>query len=178
MTEAASTDHLVGECHRIEEDATYTAETHHVLHAQDETRGKVLKAIPAVAAAAAGTAIVAERPVIGAACALVAAVVGALFAVLDPDRAARAHLVAAKGFTSLKHDARFLADVMRFELTREQFAASVQRLRERYNQIAEHAPPTTDRAFERAREKVRAGRHAPDAVSASRASADQQGANR
>lgn len=173
MTDASSTDHLIGECRRIEEDSTYTAETHHVLRARDETWGKALKAIPAVAAAAAGTAAVAAHPIIAAACALVAAVVGALFAVLDPDRAAREHLVAAKGFTSLKHDARFLADVMRFELAREQLAASVQRLRERYNQIAEHAPPTTDRAFERARQKVRAGRHAPDAVSSVRTIADE-----
>ncbi len=67
-----------------------------------------------------------------------------------------AHLRAAKAFTILKQDARALRDTFSPGLSDDALTASAQALHER------QSPPTTDRAFNKAREKIQAKLHEPD----------------
>ena len=47
-------------------------------------------------------------------------------------------------------------------MSQSEFYFSVRLLRERYNNLVAQIPKTTDKAFEEARAKIKAGRHEPD----------------
>src|SRR5258708_25390812 len=99
------------ECGRIEENCTYTAETHHIIAKRQRSWYTFFQLIPAIVSAVAGTLVVGNivPPWVGVA-ALIAAIVTAMGTVMNPQQGYFEHLVAAKAFTALKHDARALPE--------------------------------------------------------------------
>ena len=155
-------EHLIKECMRVEEDCMYTAETHHVIASSSEKIGFWVKAIPAAVAAGSGIAILKGFPIWVAWLSIISGIAFALTFLLDPDRRKNDHTKAAKDYTVLKHEARSLYQTFSHEMNQSEFYMSVRLLRERYNNLVSQTPKTTDKAFEKAREKIKAGRHTPD----------------
>lgn len=81
---------------------------------------------------------------------------------LDPLRGYYDHLNAAKNFTALKQRSRGLRETFSGNMTDERFATEVHALHDEYNNLIRFVPPTTEKAFEKARERIRRGVHRPD----------------
>lgn len=155
------------ECDAIEENCTYTSETHHVIAAKSKRVlfwSQVLPAIiTAVLAALVGTNFtfgVSEDTFIWLI--LISAVITAVANVLNPLATYHDHLQAAKNFITLKQDARALNETYGKELKDEEFAREVKILHNRYNDIVRFAPPTDNESFEEARKRVKSGVHKRD----------------
>lgn len=157
-----SNEHLIKECMRIEEDCMYNAETHHTIASQSERISFWVKFIPAAVAAGSGIAILKGYPYWVAWFSIISGVIFALATILDPDRRANDQTKVAKDCTVLKHDARALYQTFSHEMSQSEFYLSVRLLRERYNNLVAQPPKTTNKAFEKARIKIKAGRHKPD----------------
>lgn len=150
------------ECDRIQENSTYSAETHHILAKRQLLWYKTFQLVPAVATALIGTLTVGQIVpswvgIVG----LFTAVIAAIGTVLNPQQSYYEHVSAAKAFTTMKHDARAMRELADGS-TPEQFAVSVQCLHDRYNDLVRVAPVTKDWAFRRARKRIQAGVHNPD----------------
>ncbi len=161
MTEQNS-EYLIAECRRIEEDCMYDAETHHQIVASAKKIAFCIKFIPAVIAALSGILILAGVSIVVAWLSVLSGFILAIAAVLDPDRKKNDHIKNAKDYTVLKHDSRALYQAFAKEMSSSEFYISTRLLRERYNNVVYNSPETEDKAFEKAREKIRAGRHTPD----------------
>lgn len=153
---------LLKDCARVEENATYSAETHHIMAKRQDLLYTATQLIPALAAAAMGTLAVGQVvPAWVGVAATIAAVVTAVGTVLNPQRTYFQHLSAAKAFTVLKHDARAARD--RAPTMSDEAASCVsENLHERYNDLVRMAPPTEDWAFNKARARIQSGVHRPD----------------
>ena len=97
---------------------------------------------------------------------MLSATVSAITAVLNPNKAYQDHLAAAKNFTTLKHDARFLHESQSTRLTDEALVIAIENLHQRYNELLKSTPPTDDESFAKARQTVQSGMHEPDRDSA------------
>ncbi len=150
------------ECLRIEENSTYSAETHHILAKRQQLWYKLFQLIPAIATAVIGTLTVGQVVprwvgIVG----LITAVVTAIGTVLNPQQSYYDHVTAAKAFTAMKHDARAIRESSELS-TSESLTVSVKSLHDRYNDLVRIARVTEDWAFERARKRIQAGVHSPD----------------
>lgn len=150
------------ECARIEENSTYSAETHHVLAKRQQRWFTTLQLIPAIATAVIGTLTVGQVVprwvgVLG----LITAVVTAIGTVLNPQQRYYEHLTAAKAFTVMKHDARATRELAEAS-GNEELAAAVKGIHDRYNDLVRIAPVTEDWAFQEARKRIQSGVHDPD----------------
>lgn len=161
MTEQ-NKDRLIKECMRIEEDCMYNAETHHQIAAKAKKQAFLIKFIPAVIAAISGILILVGVSIVVAWLAVLSGFVLAIASILDPDSHKNDHIKAAKDYTVLKHDARALHKAFANEMSPKEFYVSVHRCRERYNNIVNHTPETDDETFEKARLKIKSGRHTLD----------------
>src|SRR5215470_13635231 len=88
------------ECARIEENVTYSAETHHILAKRQQLWFKIFQLVPAIATALIGTLTVGQVVprwvgIVG----LITAVVTAIGTVLNPQQNYYEHICAAKAFT-------------------------------------------------------------------------------
>lgn len=157
------TINVCAECERIEQNCTYTAETHHIIAARQKTWYTTFQLVPAVAAAIMGT-LAAGKGVPGwvAMAALLSAVVSAIGTVMNPQQGYYEHLNAAKAFTVLKHDARAQYEIFASILTPAELVVGVKSLHDRYNDLIRMSPPTDNKAFEEARKRVQSGIHKPD----------------
>jgi hypothetical protein len=82
---------------------------------------------------------------------------------LEPEKESRSHFLAAQDFTVLKHEARSLHETFKDFLDERDLYREVRRLRDRYNLFAKVTPPTDDeKAWNQARENIKAGRHKAD----------------
>jgi hypothetical protein len=150
------------ECCRIEENSTYSAETHHILAKRQRLWYKTFQLIPAIATAVIGTITVGQVvPRWIGVCGLISAVVTAIATGLNPQQAYYDHVNAAKAFTVAKHDARYLRELAEGYPT-EELPVLVKNLHDRYNDLVRVAPVTEDWAFERARKRIQSGAHTPD----------------
>jgi hypothetical protein len=150
------------ECLRIEENSTYSAETHHILAKRVLLWYKLYQLVPAVATALIGTLTVGQIvPQWVGVLGLLTAVVAAIGTVLNPQQSYFEHVSAAKEFTTMKHDARALREQGE-QSASEDLAASARCLHDRYNDLIRVAPLTKDWAFEKARKRIQAGVHTPD----------------
>lgn len=153
----------IDECRVIKQNATYSAEAHHGLARTARAVAIWLEVVPAVCAAltgalvAAGIASNSLLPVT-----ILSATVSAIAGVLNPNRRAQEHLAAAKGFTALKHDARFLSESQATAMSDDAFAVAVQTLHDKYNDFLRAVPATSPRAFDKARKAIQSGIHEPD----------------
>jgi len=155
-------EHLIKECMRVEEDCMYNAETHHQIAAKAKKVAFSIKFIPAVIAALSGILILVGVSIVVAWLSVLAGFILAIASVLDPDRKKNDNIKTAKDYTVLKHDSRALYQAFALELSPSEFYISTRLLREKYNNIVNNSPETNDKAFEKAREKIKAGRHRPD----------------
>lgn len=153
----------VEECSVIQQNCTYTAEAHHWLATAAETKAFWLEVIPAICAALSSALVAAG--ILGnwlLPFTILSATVSAVTAVINPNKIYQDHLVAAKNFTTLKHDARFLREFQSTMLTDEALALAIDNLHQRYNELLKVTPPTDDKSFSKARKIIQAGMHEPD----------------
>jgi len=151
------------ECSRIEENCTYTAETHHIIAAQKRRWYTFFQLVPAVVSALAGGLAAGQVvPTWMGPIALTAAVVTAIGTVMNPQQAYFDHLGAAKAFTVLKHDARAMKETFGPVTSDKEGAILVKTLHDRYSELVRITPPTEDWAFKKAQSRVKTGVHAPD----------------
>ncbi len=156
-------DGLLKECSHIEEYSTYNAETHHQIAFWRLVIGKSLQLSPPIMTAILGALTATGKlPLYGAWLTALSAIFSALSTGLDPLASANNHLRAAKDWTCLKHDARRMRDVFSPALNDDALAPSVKALSDRYNDLVKRSPPTTDKAFEKARTKIQRDIHKPD----------------
>jgi hypothetical protein len=151
------------ECAVIQQNCTYTAEAHHRIAISAKRKAFWLEVIPAVCAAVSSSLVAAhivdERllPLT-----ILSATVSAVTAIINPNKTYQDHLAAAKNFTTLKHDARFLRESQSTRLTEEALVLAVENLHQRYNELLKSTPPTDDKSFAEAQRVVQAGTHDPD----------------
>jgi len=153
----------IEECGIIQQNCTYTAETHHLIALSAKRKAFWLEVIPAVCAALSSTLVAAG--LLGnwlLPFTVLSASVSAITAILNPNKEYQNHLAAAKNFTSLKHDARFLRESQSVRLSKDALIVAIEGLHQRYNELLKSAPPTDDKSFSKAREIVQAGIHDPD----------------
>jgi hypothetical protein len=156
-------DKYIEECKVIQQNCTYTAETHHQMATSAKRQAFWLEVIPAICAALSGvlvsTGILGTKTLI---ISIISSVITAVSAVLNPNKTYQAHLEAAKNFTALKHDARFMHEAMLSKLSDESFALAVEHLHQKYNEFLKTVPPTNAKSFKKAQAIVQGGVHEPD----------------
>lgn len=157
-----SNEHLIKECRRIEDDCLYTAEAHYIIAADAGRVSFWVKLIPALAAFASGAALLSGAPNWIAWFSVIAGVAFALQSIMNPDQKKEEHSQAGKSYTALKHESQSLYHTFDKEMDRNSLSIMVRILRERYNMIAKLTPQTTIKAFEKGRQRIKAGRHTPD----------------
>jgi hypothetical protein len=154
---------LIDECKQIQQNALYTAQSHHDRAEFFQKASFVLRVLPALGAAISGALVgVGSGPDELVWLAVLGAAISAVTGVLNPDREAEDHTRAAKAFTSLRHDARFLHEVQVHVMGNEHFIAAVERIHARYNDVVGMSPSTGRSFFEKARKFIQLGRHEPD----------------
>jgi len=155
-------EHLIKECMRIEDDSKYTAEAHYILASKTKTIGFWVKIVPAAVAAVSGILVLSGCPTWVAWLAILSGAAFALQSILNPDQKANDYSTAGKEYTALKHEARALYQTFSKEISKPDFTVAVRLLREKYNFLVKHTPQTTEKAFEKGRKRIKAGRHTPD----------------
>lgn len=153
----------IEECKIIQQNCTYTAESHHQMAKFEKRKSIWLEIVPAVCAALTATLVAAgyaknDLLIVT----VISAVITAIAGVLSPAKAYQAQLSAGKSFTALKHDARFLHDAGSFKLSDEAFVMAVEQLHEKYNDLIKTAPTTNKKSFEEAQKIIKAEIHQPD----------------
>jgi gas vesicle protein len=154
--------HLLDECRTIEENCLYTAQAHYVIANQENWKKWILLVVPAFLSGLAGALVATGLPtwigIIGAAL----GGLGGVAAALGVDRESGNHTNAGKIMTSMRHEARQFHEVFWKELSRTELRSDVRRLADRYNNLRLILPATTDKAFEKARKRIREGIFVPD----------------
>lgn len=166
--DSTKTENLVTECRRIQDDSTYTAETHHIMGCVLSKRAFWMKLTPALITVTSAFVLLMGwsggegKPNWAAWVTLVSGVVTTLSVIMEPEKLARSHLFAAKAFTVLKHDARVVHESFRHFMNETEFFNNVKLLRERYNLLVQSSPATDTKAFDEARRRIKAGVHEAD----------------
>ncbi len=155
-------DKYTDECKTVRQNCTYTAETHHQMAQSAKSKAFWFQVVPAICAAGSGALVAAGAPINLLPFTILSATVSAVASVLNPDRAYEEHLSAARSFTALKHDARFLYEASSLRMSDDAFAIAVDNLHQRYNELLKSTPPTDDQSFEKARARVQGDIHEPD----------------
>lgn len=156
-------DKYIEECKVVRQNCMYTAETHHQMAQSAKRQAFWFQVVPAACAAVSSTLIaVGVLDIFLLPFTVLAATASAVASVLNPNRVYEEHLSAARSFTSLKHDARFLCEAASSHMSDDAFAIAVENLHQRYNDLLKSSPPTDDEAFEKARERIKNDRHEPD----------------
>lgn len=158
---------LVAECKQIQEDSTYTAETHHIIGCALSRQAFWMKLIPALITVAAAFVLLTGwsgegKPNWAAWVTLISGMATMLCIIMEPEKQARSHLFAAKAFIILKHDSRSAHESFRHFIGENEFFNSVRLFRERYNLLVQSSPATNNKAFRKASERVKAGIHEAD----------------
>ena len=153
----------INECKIIHENCTYTAEAHHQMALSEKLKAIWLEIIPAVCATVTGTLVATGiAPAHLLFLTVVSSTMSAISAILNPSKNYQAHLDAAKNFTALKHDSRFMCKVMSIKLNDEAFSVCVENLHNRYNELIKTVPPTSTKSFTKAQLVIKKGVHTPD----------------
>lgn len=100
------------ECKRIQENSTYSAETHHIMAKRQKLWFTIFQLIPAITSALLGTLVVGQVvPSWVGIIVLLTTIVTAVGTVMNPQQGYFEHSNAAKAFTAMKHDARALYEI-------------------------------------------------------------------
>jgi hypothetical protein len=154
---------FIDECKQIQQNATYSAEAHHRMARAYRMYGIWLQLIPAIVAAI-SSGLVAAGVTSNALLWLTvpAAAVAAIASVWNPQKSYQDNLSAAKSFTAIKHDARFLHEAQSISMADPEFRLAVQVLHNKYNDLIKVVPAADPKKFEEARKVVQSGIHQPD----------------
>lgn len=155
-------DRLINECKQIQEDSTYTAETHHIIEKRLSKKAFWYKFVPPAITVSSAFAVIVGMPNWVSWITIFSGVISILNILLEPDKKSKDHLFAAKNFTVLKHEARSLHEAFKDFMAEEEFYHNVKRLRERYNLLVQYSPSTEKEAFEEARKRIQTGVHKAD----------------
>jgi len=154
---------FINECSIIQQNCTYTAEAHHHMASTSKNKAILFEVVPAVGAAISGTlaatgiAVNYLLPIT-----VLASSIAAVASILNPNKSHQDHLSAAKSFTALKHDARFLKDSLSEKLNDDAFVVAVENLHSRYSELLKASPPTNKKSFNNTRKIIQDGIHEPD----------------
>jgi hypothetical protein len=153
----------IDECKQIQQNATYSAETHHRMAARDRRLSTWLQVVPAIiAAVTSGLVASGVSPSSLLWLTVTAAAISAVASIWNPQKSYQDNLAAAKGFTTMKHDARFLHESQRASMTDAEFRLAVQHLHDKYNEFIKVVPATDQKSFDEAQQVIQAGTHEPD----------------
>jgi len=153
----------IDECKQIQQNATYSAETHHRMAARDRRLSTWLQIVPAIVATiTSGLVASGVSPSSLLWLTVTAAAISAVASIWNPQKSYQDNLAAAKGFTTIKHDARFLHEAQSISMTEAEFRLAVQHLHDKYNELVKVVPATDPDMFEEAQQVIQAGRHEPD----------------
>lgn len=161
-----SQQYLLNECKTVAENCLYNAQAHFEIAARARYLSCAFLIAPACLAALSGFLVAigvfsSFNRVMGAATAVFASI-ATVASSLGVDRRVELHNQAANLLTALRHEARALHETYVHELDRPDFFSEVRRIDDRYNALIQALLPTDERAFERAREKIRLRRFTPD----------------
>lgn len=147
---------LKKECEKIADNARHTAEAHHILATKSKVMAIWFDIIPAIIASLSGLLVVGEViPVWWGWLTVVSAVVSATSSIVSPQKSYYENLNSAKSFTVIKHKARALSDAFVAFHSEDEFYKEVCGLSEMYNQLVLLTPPTEERAYQKAVEKLK-----------------------
>jgi hypothetical protein len=153
----------IDECRQIQQNATYSAETHHRMAARDRRLSTWLQVVPAIVATiTSGLVASGVSPHSLLWLTVTAAAISAVASIWNPQKSYQDNLAAAKGFTAIKHDARFLHEAKSTSMTDAEFRLAVQYLHEKYNELVKVVPATDPESFAEAQQVIQAGTHEPD----------------
>lgn len=155
-------ENLIAACKQIQEDSTYTAETHHIIEKKLSKRAFWYKFVPPAITVFSAIALILGMPNWVSWITIFSGVISILNILLEPEKKSKDHLFAAKNFTVLKHEARSLHEAFKDFMAEEEFYHNVKRLREKYNLLVQYSPSTEEEAFEEARCRIQAGVHKAD----------------
>ena len=153
----------INECKIIQQNSTYTAEAHHHMAIRFKRLAFWFEVVPAVCSAITGTLV--SSGIVGnwlLIFTVMSSILTAITAILNPDKTYQQHLEAAKDFTALKHDARFLHESASTTMSDESFAIAVENLHNKYNDLIKNVPPTDSSSFDKAQAIIQKGTHEPD----------------
>lgn len=154
---------FVDECKQIHQNALYSAEAHHRMALRQKRASFWFQVVPGAIAAISGSLVAAgSSPHALLWLTVVSSVMAAVANILNPQKAYQDHLAAAKGFTAVKHDARFLHEAQSTAFTDEEFQMATTNLHDKYNELVKIVPPTDPHVFEEARKAIASGVHDPD----------------
>lgn len=153
----------LNECKQIQQNATYSAETHHRMAVRYHRMSLWLQVVPAViAAVSSGLVASGVTPHSLLWLTVTSAAISAVASIWNPQKAYQDNLAAGKAFTTMKHDARFLHESQSTSMAEPEFRLAVQNLHEKYNELVRVVPATNPKVFEEARRAVQSGIHEPD----------------
>ena len=155
-------EHLLDECRTIDENCLYTGQTHFIMADSSQKKARLMILIPSLIAVASGA--IAAVFSLGWAGGMASGAAGfaSLASVLGVDRNAISHRSAGNLLTSLRHEVRALHESFWKEMSREQLYFEVKRLNDKYNCVCLALDSTDNKAFEKARERIKKGRFEPD----------------
>lgn len=153
-----TSEHLLAECKKIEENCLYTGQTHFEIASQKARRASGwLVLLPSLISAGSGLAVAIGAPGWVGAFAAFAGIVSGVATFLGVGKEANAHETAGKLLTQLRDEARALRETFSLEWSPDQFATEVRALGTRYRAFVASLPLTEDAAFEKVRAKIRSG---------------------
>lgn len=155
-------ENLINECKRIEEDSMYNAETHYLIANKLSKRAFWFKFVPVIITGISALALLLGSPVWVSWITLTFSIISIVNILLEPERETKNHEFSAKSFTVLKHEARSLYETFKDFIDDKDFFYEVKRIREKYNWLVQITPPTDEKSFEKAKERIKKGVHKPD----------------
>ena len=129
---------------QIKQDATYSAETHHRMATRYRRASMWLQVIPAIIAAVTSwpRRFQSESELFALADRYHCCKMSAVARIWNPQKSYQENLAAAKGFTILKHDARFLCEAQSTSMTRRLNSACTNIYHYKYNDLVKNVPET------------------------------------
>lgn len=156
-------DSLISLCKKIEDDCMWNAETHHKIANDAESLSFKLQVIPAILASIFAVMVSHQLWLEYTVwLTLVSGIVTAISSVANPKENYYRHLVAAKSFTVLKQKAYALSSTFSEELDQDALSTEVKRLHDAYCIIVQNVPPTNNKAFDKASERIKSRVHEPE----------------
>jgi len=155
-------ENLIAECKQIQEDSTYSADTHYIIGKRLSKRAFWYKFVPPAITVLSAIALILGMPNWISWITIFSGIISILNILLEPEKESKDHLFAAKNFTVLKHEARSLNETFKDFMTEEEFYHNVKHLREKYNMLVQYSPSTEKEAFEEARKRIQTGVHSAD----------------
>jgi hypothetical protein len=148
-------ENLKNECLVIENNARYTAETHHIMASSSKFKANCIEIIPAIFSAIFLSLLVVgeEVPIWFGLVAIISAISSTSNIILNPQRSYYENLNAAKNFIVIKNRAKSLGSLGNF-YTEKEFYEAFKALSESYNQLILMTPPTEEKAYKKAIDKL------------------------